>query len=71
MFGVTFPSEYEIFSFGTTLLIICCQLLLLDVEKIIGWAISYHFMHSSEASTEESKPVISAERLFPHLWSFS
>ncbi|XP_039685766.1 uncharacterized protein [Medicago truncatula] len=34
-----------------------------NVEKIIGWAISYHFMHSSEASTEESKPVISAESI--------
>ncbi|XP_058770271.1 uncharacterized protein LOC131643920 isoform X2 [Vicia villosa] len=32
-----------------------------SVEKIIGWAISYHFMHSSEVSTKESKPVISAE----------
>ncbi|CAL5208914.1 unnamed protein product [Lathyrus oleraceus] len=32
-----------------------------NVEKIIGWAISYHYMHSSEVSTKESKPVISAE----------
>jgi SpoVK/Ycf46/Vps4 family AAA+-type ATPase len=34
-----------------------------NVEKIIGWAISYHFMHSSETSTKESKPVISAESI--------
>ncbi|GAU39557.1 hypothetical protein TSUD_38100 [Trifolium subterraneum] len=34
-----------------------------NVEKIIGWAISYHFMHSSETSTDESKPVISAESI--------
>jgi hypothetical protein len=59
-----FPAKYEIFRSSVTLLIISCQLLFLDVEKIIGWAISYHFMHSSETSTKESKPVISAERLF-------
>ncbi|CAI8603792.1 unnamed protein product [Vicia faba] len=35
-----------------------------NVEKIIGWAISYHFMHSSEVSTKESKPVISAESVW-------
>nr|KYP39519.1 ATPase family AAA domain-containing protein 1 [Cajanus cajan] len=34
-----------------------------SVEKIIGWAISYHFMHSSEASTRDSKLVISAESI--------
>ncbi|XP_073140269.1 uncharacterized protein [Henckelia pumila] len=26
-----------------------------SVEKIVGWAISHHFMHCSEASTKESK----------------
>lgn len=35
----------------------------LGVEKIIGWAISYHFMHSSEDSMKDSKLVISADRL--------
>ncbi|XP_027364492.1 uncharacterized protein LOC113871597 isoform X3 [Abrus precatorius] len=34
-----------------------------SVEKIIGWAISYHFMHSSEASIKDSKLVISAESI--------
>ncbi|KAH1227256.1 ATPase family AAA domain-containing protein 1 [Glycine max] len=34
-----------------------------SVEKIIGWAISYHFMHSSKASIKDSKLVISAESL--------
>ncbi|KAG4396841.1 hypothetical protein GLYMA_10G019400v4 [Glycine max] len=34
-----------------------------SVEKIIGWAISYHFMHSSEASIRDSKLVISAESI--------
>ncbi|XP_061347252.1 uncharacterized protein LOC133292819 [Gastrolobium bilobum] len=34
-----------------------------SVERIIGWAISYHFMHSSEASTKDSKLVISAESI--------
>ncbi|CAL5208915.1 unnamed protein product [Lathyrus oleraceus] len=34
-----------------------------SVEKIIGWAISYHFMHSFEASTKEVKRVISAESI--------
>ncbi|RDX71267.1 hypothetical protein CR513_49412, partial [Mucuna pruriens] len=34
-----------------------------SVEKIIGWAISYHFMHSSQASTRDSKLVLSAESI--------
>ncbi|XP_039685765.1 uncharacterized protein [Medicago truncatula] len=34
-----------------------------NVEKIIGWAVSYHFMQSHEASTEEGKPAISAESI--------
>ncbi|KHN46576.1 Spastin [Glycine soja] len=34
-----------------------------SVEKIIGWALSYHFMHSSEASIRDSKLVISAESI--------
>ncbi|XP_045830782.1 uncharacterized protein LOC123921896 isoform X4 [Trifolium pratense] len=34
-----------------------------NVEKIIGWAITYHFMHSFEASTKDLKRVISAESI--------
>ncbi|KAK7392330.1 hypothetical protein VNO78_20764 [Psophocarpus tetragonolobus] len=34
-----------------------------SVEKIIGWAISYHFMNLSEASMRDSKLVISAESI--------
>ncbi|XP_073223744.1 uncharacterized protein [Cicer arietinum] len=34
-----------------------------NAEKIIGWAISYHFMHSSEPSFNDSKPLISAESI--------
>ncbi|XP_004495974.1 uncharacterized protein [Cicer arietinum] len=34
-----------------------------NVEKIIGWAISYHFMHSSDVSAKESKLAISAESI--------
>ncbi|KAG8389476.1 hypothetical protein BUALT_Bualt02G0233300 [Buddleja alternifolia] len=34
-----------------------------SVEKIIGWALSHHFMHFSEASLKESKPVISSESI--------
>jgi hypothetical protein len=55
---------HEILRFGAIVLTIYCELLLLDVEKIIGWAISYHFMHSFEASTQDVKRVISAERFF-------
>ncbi|XP_027364490.1 uncharacterized protein LOC113871597 isoform X1 [Abrus precatorius] len=34
-----------------------------SVEKIIGWAISYHFMHSPGASMIDFKLVISAESI--------
>ncbi|KAK7277726.1 hypothetical protein RJT34_22741 [Clitoria ternatea] len=34
-----------------------------SVEKVIGWALSYHFMHSSEPSVKDSKLVISAESI--------
>nr|KYP74210.1 ATPase family AAA domain-containing protein 1 [Cajanus cajan] len=34
-----------------------------SVEKIIGWAISYHFMHSSETAIKDSKLLISAESI--------
>ncbi|CAN4101181.1 unnamed protein product [Withania somnifera] len=31
-----------------------------SVEKIIGWAVSHHFMHKSESSVKEAKLVISS-----------
>nr|GMD13827.1 katanin P60 ATPase-containing subunit A1 [Ipomoea batatas] len=34
-----------------------------SVERIIGWALSHHFMHSSESSAKETKLVISSETL--------
>ncbi|CAH9098745.1 unnamed protein product [Cuscuta epithymum] len=34
-----------------------------DVEKIIGWALSHHFMQSSEPSASNTKPVISSDSL--------
>ncbi|KAI3449499.1 hypothetical protein Pfo_006164 [Paulownia fortunei] len=34
-----------------------------SVEKIIGWALSHHSMHRSEASLKESKLVISSESI--------
>ena len=30
----------------------------------MGWALSHHFMHCSEASVKDSKLLISSERLF-------
>ncbi|KAE8703546.1 hypothetical protein F3Y22_tig00110467pilonHSYRG00035 [Hibiscus syriacus] len=34
-----------------------------SVEKVVGWALSHHFMHSSEALVKDSKLVISAESI--------
>ncbi|KZV33773.1 hypothetical protein F511_09444 [Dorcoceras hygrometricum] len=34
-----------------------------SVEKIVGWAVSHHFMQCSEASTKESKLVISSQSI--------
>ncbi|CAN4091439.1 unnamed protein product [Withania somnifera] len=34
-----------------------------SVEKIIGWALSHHFMHESESSMKEQKLVISSESI--------
>lgn len=34
-----------------------------SVEKIVGWALSHHFMHHAEASVKDSKLVISAESM--------
>lgn len=36
--------------------------IVIGVEKIIGWALSHHFMHKSESSIKEAKLVISGER---------
>lgn len=43
-------------------------LMVTGVEKIVGWALSHHFMHCSEDSSKESKLVISTQRytLFVH-----
>ncbi|KAJ6880025.1 hypothetical protein NC652_033381 [Populus alba x Populus x berolinensis] len=32
-----------------------------SVEKMVGWALSHHFMHCSEASVKDSKLLISSE----------
>ncbi|XP_042483680.1 uncharacterized protein LOC122064050 isoform X2 [Macadamia integrifolia] len=34
-----------------------------NVEKIVGWALSYHLMHSAEALTKDAKLVISSESI--------
>ncbi|GJY87870.1 putative adenosinetriphosphatase [Tanacetum coccineum] len=34
-----------------------------SVEKVIGWALSHHFMQSSEAFVKDAKPVLSNESL--------
>lgn len=34
------------------------------VEKVVGWALSYHSMHCSEAVVKDDKLVISSERLY-------
>ncbi|KAK4357260.1 hypothetical protein RND71_022870 [Anisodus tanguticus] len=34
-----------------------------SVEKIIGWALSHHFMHESDSSMKEAKLVISSESI--------
>ncbi|KAL3328732.1 hypothetical protein AABB24_036050 [Solanum stoloniferum] len=34
-----------------------------SVEKIIGWALSHHYMHESESSMKEAKLIISSESI--------
>ncbi|KAL5713026.1 hypothetical protein ACHQM5_015143 [Ranunculus cassubicifolius] len=34
-----------------------------SVEKVVGWALSHHLMHNSDASHEDSKIVVSSESL--------
>lgn len=36
---------------------------LTGVEKVVGWALSHHFMHCTEVLVKDSKLVISTERL--------
>lgn len=38
-------------------------LIIIDMEKIIGWALSHHFMHCTEPSLKDTKLSISTERL--------
>ena len=38
-------------------------ILLIGVDKLVGWALSHHFMHCSNASVRDSKLLISGERL--------
>ncbi|KAJ6710482.1 P-LOOP NUCLEOSIDE TRIPHOSPHATE HYDROLASE SUPERFAMILY PROTEIN [Salix koriyanagi] len=35
-----------------------------SVEKIVGWALSHHLMHCSEASVNDSKILISSESIY-------
>jgi hypothetical protein len=35
---------------------------MIGVEKTVGWALSHHFMHHTEASVKDAKLAISAER---------
>lgn len=39
-----------------------CYNMFIGIEKIIGWALSHHFMHRSEDILKEPKLVISSER---------
>ncbi|XVF32749.1 hypothetical protein REPUB_Repub17cG0110200 [Reevesia pubescens] len=34
-----------------------------SVEKVVGWALSHHFMHSSEALVKDAKLVVSTESI--------
>lgn len=34
-----------------------------SVDKLVGWALSYHFMHCSDASVRDSKLLISSESI--------
>ncbi|XWS76554.1 hypothetical protein CRYUN_Cryun01aG0186400 [Craigia yunnanensis] len=34
-----------------------------SVEKVVGWTLSHHFMHSSEASVKDAKLVVSTESI--------
>lgn len=41
-----------------------CFSIMIGVEKIVGWALSHHFMHCSEAPGKDAKLKISTERLY-------
>lgn len=42
--------------------------LLTAVEKVVGWALSHHFMHCSEVLVKDAKLMISTERLSTFSW---
>lgn len=42
--------------------------LLTAVEKVVGWALSHHFMHFSEVLVKDAKLIISTERLSTFSW---
>ena len=37
------------------------------VDKVVGWAVSHHLMHCSDALVKDDKLVISTERLYNFL----
>ena len=37
------------------------------VDKVVGWAVSHHLMHCSDALVKDDKLVISTERLYKFL----
>ncbi|KAH8517355.1 hypothetical protein H0E87_005335 [Populus deltoides] len=72
----TLKAQANIFSFRSVLsrVGLCCPdletvclkdqaLTTESVEKVVGWALSHHFMHCSEASVNDSKILISSESI--------
>ncbi|XP_061969080.1 uncharacterized protein LOC133692275 isoform X5 [Populus nigra] len=72
----TLKAQANIFSFHSVLsrVGLCCPdletvclkdqaLTTESVEKVVGWALSHHFMHCSEASVNDSKILISSESI--------
>lgn len=37
-------------------------LMIIGIEKTVGWALSHHFMHSTEDVRKDSKIVMTSER---------
>lgn len=46
----------------TCAIIFTSNILMIGVEKIVGWALSNQFMHQSEVSVKDAKLMISSER---------
>jgi len=42
--------------------------LLTAVEKVVGWALSHHFMRSSEVLVKDAKLILSTERSSTFSW---